>query len=140
MKKVIKKNDIKTITKIFNLNEYQVECLVDFADDINKTDALQEKTHEMQVAWELQSNLLYGTSNSEKAEVVRALLLYYGKKAQKETGWKLRETAYALDHLLHIGGWQVMKWFRGMHARGDKRIFFCETYGQNHLEIEIEVA
>ena len=91
MKSVYAK-DIKAITKIFNLSEDEIWFLKNLSDSINS-----EKS---EICMDIQEVLLYGTSIDEKANAVKALLVYFGAKAQKEndlrnkfdqTTWKLEK-------------------------------------------------
>lgn len=75
MKSVYAK-DIKAITKMFNLSEDENWFLNNLSDSINS-----EKS---EICMDIQEVLLYGTSIDEKANAVKALLVYFGAKAQKE--------------------------------------------------------
>jgi hypothetical protein len=75
MKSVYAK-DIKAITKMFNLSEDENWFLKNLSDSINS-----EKS---EICMDIQEILLYGTSIDEKANAVKALLVYFGAKVQKE--------------------------------------------------------
>lgn len=129
MKKVIKAQDIRNMVKMFNLDEYEQNELEDMAECINK-----EKGS---IAYEVQSTMLYGSRIKERVNALNSLLLYFGKKVQKEIGWKLRETTWELENLLKIGSYQIRQWFNSMKLdlRFKKYLEVSDTFGLNYLEI-----
>lgn len=130
MKKIVKASDIRKMVKMFHLNEDEQYELEDMAGDINS-----EKS---EIAPYVQSTFLYGTTNKEREAAANALIIYFGKKAQEEIGWKLDETTWEIGRLLKIGSWQVRQWFFAMHFRPRFASFIqiSDTFGLNYLEIE----
>lgn len=74
--KAIYAKDIKAMVKKFNLTEDESEYLNDIAEAINK-----ERT---EICEEIQMTLLYGSWAQARDNAIRALLVYFGAKAQKE--------------------------------------------------------
>lgn len=129
MRKVIKAQDIRNMVKIFNLSEDEKWELENMADDINSEKGPYAK--------EVQSTLLYGTNLKERNAAMNAMLIYFAKKVQKEIGWKLRETTWALEDLLKVGAYQCRQWFFSMlfEPRFRGYIEISDTFGLNYLEI-----
>lgn len=131
--KAIYAKDIKAMVKKFNLTEDESEYLNDIADDINN-----ERT---EICENIQSILLYGSMIEEKRSAIRALLVYFGAKAQKENDlrMKLDKTCWEIARVLKCGSYQVMQWIKGIAIYNDRFGKFVEcsdTYGLNYLEIE----
>lgn len=126
-------NDIKKMTKKFELTENEVEYLTDLATAINK-----EKSD---LCEDIQITLLYGSYSKSKRNAVRALLVYFGAKAQKENELyrKLDKTCWEIAKRLKCGSYQVMQWFKGIACTKDrfgKYVECSDTFGLNYLEIE----
>lgn len=126
-------NDIKKMTKKFELTENEVEYLTDLATAINK-----EKSD---LCEDIQITLLYGSYSKSKRNAVRALLVYFGAKAQKENELyrKLDRTCWEIAKRLKCGSYQVMQWFKGIACTKDrfgKYVECSDTFGLNYLEIE----
>lgn len=130
--KAIYAKDIKAMVKKFNLTDDESEYLNDIAEAINK-----ERT---EICEDIQSVLLYGSMIDEKRSVIRALLVYFGAKAQKENdlSMKLDKTTWAIAKVLKCGSYQVMQWLKGIAIHKDRFGKFVEcsdTFGLNYLEI-----
>lgn len=126
-------NDIKKMTKKFELTEDEVEYVTDLATAINK-----EKSD---LCEDIQITLLYGSYSKSKRNAVRALLVYFGAKAQKENELyrKLDKTCWEIAKRLKCGSYQVMQWFKGIACTKDrfgKYVECSDTFGLNYLEIE----
>ena len=126
-------NDIKKMTKKFELIEDEVEYVTDLATAINK-----EKSD---LCEDIQITLLYGSYSKSKRNAVRALLVYFGAKAQKENELyrKLDKTCWEIAKRLKCGSYQVMQWFKGIACTKDrfgKYVECSDTFGLNYLEIE----
>ena len=126
-------NDIKKMTKKFELTENEVEYVTDLATAINK-----EKSD---LCEDIQITLLYGSYSKSKRNAVRALLVYFGAKAQKENELyrKLDRTCWEIAKRLKCGSYQVMKWIKGIACTKDrfgKYVECSDTFGLNNLEIE----
>lgn len=131
--KAIYAKDIKAMIKKFNLTEDESDYLKDIAEDINN-----ERT---EICENIQSILLYGTMIDEKRSAIRALLVYFGAKAQKENDlrMKLDRTTLEIAKVLKCGSYQVMQWLNGIAIHKDRFGKFVEcsdTFGLNYLEIE----
>ena len=74
--KAIYAKDIKAMVKQFDLIEAESDYLNDLAEAINK-----ERTD---LCEDIQMTLLYGSYSKSKRNAIRALLVYFGAKAQKE--------------------------------------------------------
>lgn len=130
--KAIYAKDIKAMVKKFNLTEDESEYLNDIAEAINK-----ERT---EICEDIQSVLLYGSMIDEKRSAIRALLVYFGAKAQKENDlrMKLDKTTWAIAKVLKCGSYQVMQWLKGIAINKDhfgKFVECSDTFGLNYLEI-----
>lgn len=130
--KAIYAKDIKAMVKKFNLTDDESEYLNDIAEAINK-----ERT---EICEDIQSVLLYGSMIDEKRSAIRALLVYFGAKAQKENDlrMKLDKTTWAIAKVLKCGSYQVMQWIKGIACTKDRFGKFVEcsdTFGLNYLEI-----
>ena len=126
-------NDIKKMTKKFELTENEVEYVTDLATAINK-----EKSD---LCEDIQITLLYGSYSKSKRNAVRALLVYFGAKAQKENELyrKLDRTCWEIAKRLKCGSYQVMQWMKGIASTKDrfgKYVECSDTFGLNYLEIE----
>ena len=126
-------NDIKKMTKKFELTEDEVEYVTDLATAINK-----EKSD---LCEDIQITLLYGSYSKSKRNAVRALLVYFGAKAQKENELyrKLDRTCWEIAKRLKCGSYQVMQWFKGIACTKDrfgKYVECSDTFGLDYLEIE----
>lgn len=126
-------NDIKKMTKKFELTEDEVEYVTDLATAINK-----EKSD---LCEDIQITLLYGSYSKSKRNAVRALLVYFGAKAQNENELyrKLDKTCWEIAKRLKCGSYQVMQWFKGIACTKDrfgKYVECSDTFGLNYLEIE----
>lgn len=126
-------NDIKKMTKKFELTENEVEYLTDLATAINK-----EKSD---LCENIQITLLYGPYSKSERNAVSALLVYFGAKAQKENELyrKLDKTCWEIAKRLKCGSYQVMQWFKGIACTKDrfgKYVECSDTFGLNYLEIE----
>lgn len=126
-------NDIKKMTKKFELTENEVEYVTDLATAINK-----EKSD---LCEDIQITLLYGSYSKSKRNAVRALLVYFGAKAQKENELyrKLDRTCWEIAKRLKCGSYQVMQWIKGIACTKDrfgKYVERSDTFGLNYLEIE----
>lgn len=124
--------DIKAITKMFNLSEDENWFLKNLSDSINS-----EKS---EICMDIQEVLLYGTSIDEKANAVKALLVYFGAKAQKENDLrnKFDQTTWKLEKMLKCGSYQIRRWFKAIATNKDrfgKFVECSETFGLNYLEI-----
>lgn len=89
---------------------------------------------------DIQEVLLYGTSIGEKRNAVKALLVYFGAKAQKENDLrnKFDQTSWILADMLKCGTYQVKQWFKSIAMNKDrfgKFVECSETFGLNYLEI-----
>lgn len=73
--KAIYAKDIKAMVKQFDLNEAESDYLNDIAEAINK-----ERTD---LCEDIQMTLLYGSYSKSKRNAIRALLVYFGAKAQE---------------------------------------------------------
>lgn len=130
--KAIYAKDIKAMVKKFNLTEDESEYLNDIAEAINK-----ERT---EICDDIQRVLLYGSMIDEKRSAIRALLVYFGAKAQKENDLRmaLDKTTWAIAKVLKCGSYQVMLWLKGIAIHKDRFGKFVEcsdTFGLNYLEI-----
>ena len=126
-------NDIKKMAKKFELTENEVEYVTDLATAINK-----EKSD---LCEDIQITLLYGSYSKSKRNAVRALLVYFGAKAQKENELyrKLDRTCLEIAKRLKCGSYQVMQWMKGIACTKDrfgKYVECSDTFGLNYLEIE----
>ena len=126
-------NDIKKMTKKFELTEDEVEYVTDLATAINK-----EKSD---LCEDIQITLLYGSYSKSKRNAVRALLVYFGAKVQKENELyrKLDRTCWEIAKRLKCGSYQVMTWIKGIACTKDrfgKYVECSDTFGLNYLEIE----
>lgn len=126
-------NDIKKMDKKFELTENEVEYVTDLATAINK-----EKSD---LCEDIQITLLYGSYSKSKRNAVRALLVYFGAKAQKENELyrKLDRTCWEIAKRLKCGSYQVMQWLKGIACTKDrfgKYVECSDTFGLNYLEIE----
>ena len=130
--KAIYAKDIKAMVKKFNLTEDESGYLNDIAEAINK-----ERT---EICDDIQRVLLYGSMIDEKRSAIRALLVYFGAKAQKENDLRmaLDKTTWAIAKVLKCGSYQVMLWLKGIAIHKDRFGKFVEcsdTFGLNYLEI-----
>lgn len=130
--KAIYAKDIKVMVKKFNLTEDESEYLNDIAEAINK-----ERT---EICDDIQRVLLYGSMIDEKRSAIRALLVYFGAKAQKENDLRmaLDKTTWEIAKVLKCGSYQVMQWLKGIAIHKDRFGKFVEcsdTFGLNYLEI-----
>mgnify|MGYP004469518863 FL=1 len=130
--KAIYAKDIKAMVKKFNLTEDESEYLNDIAEAINK-----ERT---EICEEIQMTLLYGSWAQARDNAIRALLVYFGAKAQKENGLRmaLDKTTWEIAKVLKCGSYQVMQWLKGIAIHKDRFGKFVEcsdTFGLNYLEI-----
>lgn len=130
--KAIYAKDIKAMVKKFNLTEDESEYLNDIAEAINK-----ERTD---ICEEIQMTLLYGSWAQARDNAIRALLVYFGAKAQKENDLRmaLDKTTWEIAKVLKCGSYQVMQWLKGIAIHKDRFGKFVEcsdTFGLNYLEI-----
>ena len=130
--KAIYAKDIKAMVKKFNLTEDESEYLNDIAEAINK-----ERT---EICEEIQMTLLYGSWAQARDNAIRALLVYFGAKAQKENDLRmaLDKTTWEIAKVLKCGSYQVMQWLKGIAIHKDRFGKFVEcsdTFGLNYLEI-----
>lgn len=130
--KAIYAKDIKAMVKKFNLTEDESDYLNDIAEAINK-----ERT---EICDDIQRVLLYGSMIDEKRSAIRALLVYFGAKAQKENDLRMKfdRTTWAIAKVLKCGSYQVMQWLKGIAIHKDRFGKFVEcsdTFGLNYLEI-----
>jgi hypothetical protein len=129
--KAIYAKDIKAMVKKFNLTEDESEYLNDIAEAINK-----ERT---EICEEIQMTLLYGSWAQARNNAIRALLVYFGAKAQKENDFMaLDKTTWEIAKVLKCGSYQVMQWLKGIAIHKDRFGKFVEcsdTFGLNYLEI-----
>lgn len=130
--KAIYAKDIKAMVKKFNLTEDESEYLNDIAEAINK-----ERT---EICEEIQMTLLYGSWAQARDNAIRALLVYFGAKAQKENDLRmaLDKTTWEIAKVLKCGSYQVMQWLKGIAIHKDrfgKFVECSETFGLNYLEI-----
>ena len=126
-------NDIKKMAKKFKITEEKVEYVTDLATAINK-----EKSD---LCEDIQITLLYGSYSKSKRNAVRALLVYFGAKVQKENELyrKLDRTCWEIAKRLKCGSYQVMTWIKGIACTKDrfgKYVECSDTFGLNYLEIE----
>lgn len=124
--------DIKAITKMFNLSEDENWFLKNLSDSINS-----EKS---EICMDIQEVLLYGTNIDDKRNAVKALLVYFGAKAQKENDLRMAfdRTTWKLADMLKCGSYQVKQWFKSIATNKDrfgKFVECSETFGLNYLEI-----
>ncbi len=132
--KAIYAKDIKVMVKQFDLNEAESDYLNDIAEAINK-----ERTD---LCEDIQMTLLYSSYSKSKRNAIRALLVYFGAKAQKENEQLygiLDRTCWEIARVLKCGSYQVMQWIKGIACTKDRFGKFVEcsdTYGLNYLEIE----
>lgn len=130
--KAIYAKDIKAMVKKFNLTEDESEYLNDIAEAINK-----ERT---EICEEIQMTLLYGSWAQARNNAIRALLVYFGAKAQKENDLRmaLDKTTWEIAKVLKCGSYQVMQWLKGIAIHKDRFGKFVEcsdTFGLNYLEV-----
>lgn len=130
--KAIYAKDIKAMVKKFNLTEDESEYLNDIAEAINK-----ERT---EICEEIQMTLLYGSWAQARDNAIRALLVYFGAKTQKENDLRmaLDKTTWEIAKVLKCGSYQVMQWLKGIAIHKDRFGKFVEcsdTFGLNYLEI-----
>ena len=130
--KAIYAKDIKAMVKKFNLTEDESEYLNDIAEAINK-----ERT---EICEEIQMTLLYGSWAQARDNAIRALLVYFGAKAQKENDLRmaLDKTTWEIAKVLKCGSYQVMQWLKGIAIhknRFGKFVECSDTFGLNYLEI-----
>lgn len=130
--KAIYAKDIKAMVKKFNLTEDESEYLNDIAEAINK-----ERT---EICEEIQMTLLYGSWAQARDNAIRALLVYFGAKAQKENDLRmaLDKRTWEIAKVLKCGSYQVMQWLKGIAIHKDRFGKFVEcsdTFGLNYLEI-----
>ena len=130
--KAIYAKDIKAMVKQFDLNEAESDYLNDIAEAINK-----ERTD---LCEDIQMTLLYGSYSKSKRNAIRALLVYFGAKAQKENDLygRLDKTCWEIANLLKCGSYEVMQWIKGIALTKDRFGKFVEcsdTCGLNYLEI-----
>lgn len=130
--KAIYAKDIKAMVKKFNLTEDESEYLNDIAEAINK-----ERT---EICEEIQMTLLYGSWAQARNNAIRALLVYFGAKTQKENDLRmaLDKTTWEIAKVLKCGSYQVMQWIKGIACTKDRFGKFVEcsdTFGLNYLEI-----
>lgn len=130
--KAIYAKDIKAMVKKFNLTEDESEYLSDIVEAINK-----ERT---EICEEIQMTLLYGSWAQARDNAIRALLVYFGAKAQKENDLRmaLDKTTWEIAKVLKCGSYQVMQWLKGIAIHKDRFGKFVEcsdTFGLNYLEI-----
>lgn len=130
--KAIYAKDIKAMVKKFNLTEDESEYLNDIAEAINK-----ERT---EICEEIQMTLLYGSWAQARDNAIRALLVYFGAKAQKENDLRmaLDKTTWEIAKVLKCGSYQVMQWLKGIAIHKDRFGKFVEcsdTFGLNYLEL-----
>lgn len=130
--KAIYAKDIKAMVKKFNLTEDESEYLNDIAEAINK-----ERT---EICEEIQMTLLYGSWAQARDNAIRALLVYFGAKAQKENDLRMEldRTTLEIAKVLKCGSYQVMQWLKGIAIHKDRFGKFVEcsdTFGLNYLEI-----
>jgi hypothetical protein len=130
--KAIYAKDIKAMVKKFNPTEDESEYLNDIAEAINK-----ERTD---ICEEIQMTLLYGSWAQARDNAIRALLVYFGAKAQKENDLRmaLDKTTWEIAKVLKCGSYQVMQWLKGIAIHKDRFGKFVEcsdTFGLNYLEI-----
>lgn len=130
--KAIYAKDIKAMVKKFNLTEDESEYLNDIAEAINK-----ERT---EICEEIQMTLLYGSWAQARDNAIRALLVYFGAKIQKENDlrMKLDRTTWEIAKVLKCCSYQVMQWLKGIAIHKDRFGKFVEcsdTFGLNYLEI-----
>lgn len=124
--------DIKAMIKKFNLTEDESEYLTDIAEAINK-----ERTD---ICEEIQMILCYGSWAKAQRNAIRAMLVYFGAKAQKEKDLRnaLDKTTWEIAKVLKCGSYQVMQWLKGIASNNDRFGKFVEcsdTFGLNYLEI-----
>lgn len=130
--KAIYAKDIKAMVKQFDLNEAESDYLNDIAEAINK-----ERTD---LCEDIQMTLLYGSYSKSKRNAIRALLVYFGAKVQKENDLRmaLDKTTWEIAKVLKCGSYQVMQWLKGIAIHKDRFGKFVEcsdTFGLNYLEI-----
>ena len=130
--KAIYAKDIKAMVKKFNLTDDESEYLNDIAEAINK-----ERT---EICEEIQMTLLHGSWAQARDNAIRALLVYFGAKAQKENDLRmaLDKTTWEIAKVLKCGSYQVMQWLKGIAIHKDRFGKFVEcsdTFGLNYLEI-----
>lgn len=128
----IKAKDIKAMIKKFNLNEAESDYLNDLVEAIKK-----ERTD---LCEDIQMTLLYGSYSKSKRNAIRALLVYFGAKAQKDNDLyrRLDKTCWEIAKLLKCGSYEVMQWIKGIALTKDRFGKFVEcsdTCGLNYLEI-----
>ena len=95
--KAIYAKDIKAMVKQFDLNEAESDYLNDIAEAINK-----ERTD---LCEDIQMTLLYGSWAQARDNAIRALLVYFGAKAQKENDLRmaLDKTTWEIAKVLKCG-------------------------------------
>lgn len=130
--KLIYAKDIKAITKMFNLSEDENWFLKNLSDSINS-----EKS---EICMDVQEVLLYNTHNDDKRNAVKALLVYFGAKAQKENDLRmlLDQTTWKVADMIKCGSYQLKQWFKSIATYNDRFGKFVEcsdTFGLNYLEI-----
>lgn len=112
--KAIKVSEVRAIKKEFNLTEQEGWYLEDLADEVNSTKDGCCKT--------LQNDLFYGTILKGKKAAIMALLIFKGRKAQKNTSYlKLDMTSLGVAEMLKVRVCQVRQWFTSEPARDSER-------------------
>ncbi|MEZ3577827.1 hypothetical protein D1638_01215 [Muribaculaceae bacterium Z1] len=129
MRKVIKKQDIRNMVKIFNLSDDEKWELEDMANDIN--------SEKGEIARDVQATLLYGTRIKARNDAMSSMLIYFAEKIQQKIGWKLDQITWEMEKLLKVGSYQVRQWFFSMHfePRFNSFVSISDTFGLNYLEI-----
>lgn len=88
MRKVIKKQDIRNMVKIFNLSDDEKWELEDMANDIN--------SEKGEIARDVQATLLYGTRIKARNDAMNSMLIYFAEKIQQKIGWKLDQITWEM--------------------------------------------
>lgn len=129
MRKVIKKQDIRNMVKIFNLSDDEKWELEDMANDIN--------SEKGEIARDVQATLLYGTRIKARNDAMSSMLIYFAEKIQQKIGWKLDQITWEMEKLLKVGSYQVRQRFFSMHyePRFNSFVSISDTFGLNYLEI-----
>lgn len=128
--KAIKAADIKAMVKKFNLSEEEEFALKLIAGEINvETDPNYNN---------FQMLLLNADRATIAGTACKALLVYFGGKAQKGGCTRFRETTWAVAETLKCGAYQVGQWLKGISYNKDrfgKHVECYTQFGQNYLEI-----
>lgn len=124
--------DIKAMVNKFSLTEDETEYLREISDAVNN-----EKTS---ICKDIQETLLYGSWAKARDNAVKALIVYFASKAQKENDLRMAfdKTSWEIASKLKCGSYQVRLWLQGIAIFNDrfgKYVECSDRYGLNYLEV-----